>query len=56
MKAANTPNVTANIIENKPYKIGISIDSLLTNIDNGLRSFTSILVTSLTIFSAKKVS
>ena len=56
MNADPTPKVKANKIENNPYKIGISIDSFLIKIDNGLSSLTSIFVTSLTTCSAKNVS
>ena len=46
INAAPTPNVTANKIENKPYKVGISTESFLINIDRGFKLFTSILVIS----------
>ena len=38
---APTPKVTANKIENNPYKIGISMENFLINIDNGFKLLTS---------------
>ncbi len=56
MNAADTPKIIAETIENKPYKIGTSRDIFLINIDNGFKLLASILTTSLTVCSAKKVS
>ena len=56
MKAAPTPRTSAKIIENNPYKIGISTDNFFINIYNGLRSLASIFVATATPCSAKKVS
>ena len=36
INAAPTPKIRANKIENKPYKIGISTDNFLINIDKGV--------------------
>ena len=43
IKAAPTPRVIANKIEKSPYKVGISTEKFLMNIDIGFRLFISIL-------------